>query len=809
MTTCPPEATLRLVGTDSVGEDTFARLEEHVEQCPHCQKILEGVTSAFPPAIPSAPPQDVPPTLPDLDIECRIGRGGTGVVYLAWEPVLKRRVAVKLFPTSALVDPHAREHWLSEARALSRVPHKNVAAIHRVGESKEWRWLVLEYVSGGTLKDRLTEPLPPRVAARLTETIARAVGCFHAQGVRHLDLKPSNILLDGEPGAPWESVSPKISDFGIARLDGEPGTTETGAYGPKGTPSYMAPEQVAALPGTIGCSADLHALGAILYHMLTGRPPFQGASTAETFDQVRNQEPVPPRRLNGRIPRDLETICLKCLEKVPNRRYESAEAMADDLCLWLADRPIKGRRVSPWGRAWRWCRRHPAVAGLLAMLAMTLTTGVIGLFVLLRQAKAMNVRLGELVRDMEVYEQFSADAVDQIALILRTSIHHQESATRGEMEASLSKLFNSTRDVINRGMLPSYTVVVLERDIGWALLSVGKHEEAWKLSNDAVADLRRKLAKDHDDSQTRAHLRNALFTNGLFAENTGQFQDALNSYEETFELEWDSEPVDHRCGVLVDIYTRLQCLADRFGQNGESVQRDRAQRVIHRVIRRFAGSEFADSTDVSGPGPELLGRILQLDEVKAMSRNSSTRPRYDEFVTRLLVRSVEFCSPFRSATAAAVYDRDPEAGNVALISAIQQQCSKFGGADSIISVTTDLMRADAVIETSRHRERGRFDDARLTAARLMAIARHLVREYPNIASSHRLLSEAFNQIRKNAFKTGDDHLIEEATVQAIAAARRALALDPDNIETRRHLDTLTERYEVMKADRNAKASLKP
>ena len=321
MTNCPSEATLRLIGTEAVGEATFAGLEGHVEQCPDCQKILEAATKAVPQATRPAPARNTPPTLPGLVIERELGRGGASVVYLAWEPALKRHVAVKLFPRNSLVDPHAREHWLGEARALSRVPHDHVVAIHRVDETEEWLWLVLEYVSGGTLKDRLTEPLPPRDAARLTETIARAVGYFHTRGVCHLDLKPSNILLDGEPGAPWEIVSPKISDFGIARLEGEPGTTETGANGPKGTPSYMAPEQVAALPGTIGPAADIHALGALLYHLLTGRPPFQGASSAETLDQVRNQDPVPPRRLNGRIPRDLETICLTCLEKAPNRRY--------------------------------------------------------------------------------------------------------------------------------------------------------------------------------------------------------------------------------------------------------------------------------------------------------------------------------------------------------------------------------------------------------------------------------------------------------------------------------------------------------
>ena len=183
MTNCPSEATLRLIGTEAVGEATFAGLEGHVEQCPDCQKVLEAAMKAVPQATHPAPARNTPPTLPGLVIERELGRGGASVVYLAWEPALNRHVAVKLFPRNSLVDPHTREHWLGEARALSRVPHDHVVAIHRVDETEEWLWLVIEYVSGGTLKDRLTEPLPPRDAARLTETIARAVGYFHTRGV--------------------------------------------------------------------------------------------------------------------------------------------------------------------------------------------------------------------------------------------------------------------------------------------------------------------------------------------------------------------------------------------------------------------------------------------------------------------------------------------------------------------------------------------------------------------------------------------------------------------------------------------------
>jgi serine/threonine protein kinase len=246
MTNCPSETTLQLIGTDAVGEATFARLEGHVEQCPDCQKILEAAMKAAPQATDPSPARNTPPTLPDLVIERKLGRGGSSAVYLAREPALKRHVAVKLFPRNSLVDPHAREHWLAEARALSRVPHDHVVAIHRVGETEEWLWLVIEYVSGGTLKDRLTEPLPPRDAARLTETIARAVGYFHTRGVLHLDLKPSNILLDGEPGAPWDIVSPKISASAspaskASRARRRPGRTAPKGHRPTWPPSKWLP----------------------------------------------------------------------------------------------------------------------------------------------------------------------------------------------------------------------------------------------------------------------------------------------------------------------------------------------------------------------------------------------------------------------------------------------------------------------------------------------------------------------------------------------------------------------------------------
>ena len=676
------------------------------------------------------------------------------------------------------------------------MPHKHVAAIHRVGESKEWLWLVLEYVSGGTLKERLIEPLPSRDAARLTETIALAVGFFHTRGVVHLDLKPSNILLDGERGAPWEFVSPKISDFGIARLEGEPGTTATGANGPKGTPSYMAPEQIAALPGTIGPSADIHALGSLLYHLLTGRPPFQGASSVETFDQVRNQEPVPPRRLNGRIPRDLETICLKCLEKSPGRRYWTAEALADDLRLWLDGHPIKARRVSPMGNAWRLCRRHPAVATLVFALTITLSTGVVGLFVLLDQVATERIRLAKANRHAKTHEQFSASAADQLVSFLRTTIRLDRNTTRDQMTSALLRLRSSTSELRNQGIVPSTTIGILEEEIGWALVSFNKIDEGRDLLRQAISDLQQSSAKNPENNEVRLHLEDALLLSGDLAEGAGQLEDALDCFEQVANIRTASEPMAANFDMLTGLHIRLRGLAQRCGRDGLTGPERRSRHLDQRILRHLMGPEFADLTTATSPGMEAVGRLLQRDELKAMTshEDSGIRLAYEHFVCQWLALSVESLSPFHSSAVATDYDRDPEAGAVALISALREQCRKLGLADSLVPAAGFVLAQDATGVAGQQRNLGRLDDARATAARLMTLAQRLVRDYPDHASSYRVLSESYNHIKKNAIRSQNEQYAEAALGQAIQAAKKALALAPDRIETRRHLDNLTGKF---------------
>jgi tRNA A-37 threonylcarbamoyl transferase component Bud32/tetratricopeptide (TPR) repeat protein len=754
MTNCPSEATLHRVGTEAMSEATFHELESHVEQCAECQKVLEADTDTIPRATHSRASRNGLPTLPGLVLERELGRGGACVVYLAWEPVLERHVAVKLFHRNALVDPHARDHWLAEARALSRVPHDQVVAIHRVDENEEWLWLVLEYVPGGTLKDRLTEPIPAKDAARLVETIARAVGYFHTRGVVHLDLKPSNILVDGGPEAGWQSASPKISDFGIARLEGEPGTTETGANGPKGTPSYMAPEQVAGIRGTIGPAADIYALGALLYHLLTGRPPFQGTSNTETFDQVRNQEAVPPRRLNGRIPRDLETICIKCLEKAPAGRYQSADFLASDLRLWLEGRPIKARRVSPIGHGWRWFRRHPAVAGLLILLATTLTAAIIGLFVLLGRVEAERRQLADSNRNANAYEDFCASAATQLALLLETSVHHHGDPSLEKKQATLLRLRNSILELIKRGTVPSSTLATLGREISWALVACDKREDAYDLSRQATQLLERRSADHPNDQQARDYFRGSVFNTGTLAGAAGREEDAFNCFERVATIPWDSEQSRHIVHELVDAHVMVYNLDRRLRSSGQTSQQERAERSTEYIRNQLFGHEFGSFGRSPGTALARTRPLIQLDGLNAMlTRRDPNRPvRIDELVAQWLTVELDPFSSPRDSSNFVTEAQDAEDWSVALIAKIRERCSKLEIDNSIELSTLGVLFENAVHDAASLRKRGRLDDANTTAARMVATAQRLVHEYPNDPRSHRLASEAHDQIKENANK---------------------------------------------------------
>ncbi len=337
-----------------------------------------------------------------------LGRGGMGVVYLAQNVALKRPCALKMVLAGAHAGRMAAARFRVEAAVVARLTHPGIVQIHHVGEADGLPFLELEYLSGGSLEKEMDgRPRQTRVAAHLIETLARAIAEAHRQGIVHRDLKPANILLDA-------AGQPKVADFGLAKiLDSADGLTRTNVV--VGSPSYMAPEQAEGKARSVGMSVDVYALGAILYELLTGRPPFRGATTLETLEQVKMIEPVPPSRLQPGLSRDLETICLKCLEKAPTRRYATAEALADDLHRHLAGEPILARPAPFWERTWKWARRRPATAASSAIAVIAAGSLLGGAFHYNARLRDTNTQLQRAVanaRSAEARAQASAQAAD-------------------------------------------------------------------------------------------------------------------------------------------------------------------------------------------------------------------------------------------------------------------------------------------------------------------------------------------------------------------------------------------------------------
>jgi len=400
-----------------------------------CIQVLRQVLPRRPPGETPVPPTGetpMPPTgealippgelpfqqLGRFQIRRLLGQGAFGLVFLASDPHLGRAVALKVPRPEALLTGELRERFVREARAAAGLDHPNLVPVYEAGAVGPLCYIASAYCPGITLAEWLkerSELAPERQAAALVATLADAVGHAHARGVIHRDLKPSNVLLQGRgrdaaeakstvrdpSGTPAAATAeddfvPRITDFGLAKLTadapaapGDAGGAETRSGAVLGTPNYMAPEQAQGKNKEVGPAADIYALGAILYELLTGQPPLRGESLLDTLEQVRSRDPLPPRRLRPKLARDLDTICLKCLQKEPHKRYASASALSDDLRRYLAGESIQARPIGTWERSIKWARRHPALTALLAVCVLspsTLATVVLAYDSQLRQS---------------------------------------------------------------------------------------------------------------------------------------------------------------------------------------------------------------------------------------------------------------------------------------------------------------------------------------------------------------------------------------------------------------------------------------
>ncbi len=456
---CPSSNQLDLFLQEEVNVPEGEALAAHVEGCPHCQKVLDQLARAgystngsqsetrdgpdgtdeeerflqrlkeqgplakgFSPASsPSTALRDdsARPALaaPGYEILNELGRGGMGVVYRARQLRLKRVVALKTVRPGDLASSAEVARFQAEAEAVARLDHPHIVPVYEVGEHEGQQFFAMKLIEGPNLDRALADGTWPgagdrqRAAAGLLRTLAQAVHYAHQRGILHRDLKPANVLLDDQGQA-------YLTDFGLARRLDAP--TVTGSI--LGTPSYMAPEQAGG--GSLTTAVDVYGLGAIFYQLLTGRPPFRADTPLETLLLVKQTEPVRPRTLRPELDRDLETICLKCLEKHPNRRYGSAEALADDLDLWLAGKPIRARPVGPVERLVKWARRRPAVAAVYALLLLagSLALGGGGATWLWLRADSQSRRTAEALEQAELSRQSEAEARRELA---RVSARHR------------------------------------------------------------------------------------------------------------------------------------------------------------------------------------------------------------------------------------------------------------------------------------------------------------------------------------------------------------------------------------------------
>src|SRR5262245_48735835 len=431
----------------------LARLVTRSSLCPRCL-LAAGLSECLEP----------PEAEPDADLAARelkatgfgrlsryelveeIARGGMGVVYRARDTALNRMVALKMILTGQFASERDVKRFRAEAEAAARLDHPNIVPIYEVGEQESRPFFSMKFMEGGTLTAQLAShrsPMDSREAARLLVKIARAVHHAHQRAILHRDLKPGNILLDAHG-------EPHVSDFGLAKyLDSSDGLTLSGAT--IGSPSYMSPEQAAGKTERLTTASDTYSLGALLYQLLTGRPPFEAATPMATMKRVMEEEPRKPSALNPAVDRDLETICLKCLEKDPQRRYASAESLADDVERWLRHEPIRARPAAPAERLGKWIRRNPGPAALLLISSLAIFAFLVGQTIMsirLRRAntevRATNTRLSASLYELRWRQADEASRTeDRAEAIARFSQFLRENPNDSTAAARLLSLLSS------------------------------------------------------------------------------------------------------------------------------------------------------------------------------------------------------------------------------------------------------------------------------------------------------------------------------------------------------------------------------
>lgn len=492
-------------------------------------------------------PVPLPDKVAGYEILGVLGRGGMGVVYKARQPGLKRLVALKMILAGGHASSEDLARFRSEAEAVALLQHPNIVQVYEIGEEDGRPYFSLEYVEGSSLVQKLEgKPQLPRQAAEMIHVLAQAMAAAHARGIVHRDLKPANILVSREGVL-------KITDFGLAKRleDDDGGQTRSGSI--LGTPDYMSPEQASGRIREVGPASDVYALGAMLYEMLAGRVPLRGASVLDTLRQVVSKEPVAPTQLDPKVPRDLETISLKCLHKDAAKRYARVDDLAEDLRRYLAGEPILARPVSRVERAWRWCRRNPRVATL---------SGVVALMVLAWGASASAVAMK--------FKQKN----EQIATALDVAKANEEKATENERLARLQET-----EAKHQATIAKERAVQADKNATLAVASADAAKDQHRKAADLLVDLGKHLEQR---LQGRRSLAEKPELRGLQAELLGMVQASMTELAKQLEASnVTSFAMTHTCFNLGE-------LLFRFGHGEEAM---RQFRYGYKLVKQVAESQ--------------------------------------------------------------------------------------------------------------------------------------------------------------------------------------------------------------------------